>query len=156
MFYPRKFEQHGSYPLPNAQRNLCERTHYVDGDSLRFHKSRVLETHITDGGLLFALIESVALNWEGTRRGFRYVVFNIFGDVMSRVQLEDCWPSKEPARKAMWKFLDGVNAHNETTEALARHHAQFTAEMDRLRAELGSEQRSCSTQRRSAQHITHT
>lgn len=27
----------------NAQRNLCGRTHYVDEDTLRWHKSRVLD-----------------------------------------------------------------------------------------------------------------
>lgn len=40
MFRIRKFEVRGGNALFNAQQNLCERTHYVDDDSLRFHKQR--------------------------------------------------------------------------------------------------------------------
>lgn len=120
MFHPHKFEQRGSHATFNAQQNLRERTHYVDDDSLRFHKSRILQTYITDDGLLFSLIESVALDWDNTRRGYRYVVFNIFGDVVSRVPLEECSHTRDAARTAMWAFLNATDAKAITLEALER------------------------------------
>ena len=136
MFGIRKFETRGGNATFNAQQNLRERTHYVDDDSLRFHKSRILQTHVTDDGLLFALLESVALDWDNTRRGFRYVVFNIFGDVISRVSLEDCSATREAARKAMWRYLNTVDAKAETLAALAQHHAQADRDFAELRAKL--------------------
>ncbi|KAH2035914.1 hypothetical protein KXW51_006159, partial [Aspergillus fumigatus] len=66
-------------PKTNAQRNLCGRTHYVDDDNLRFHKSRVISARVVDNGLLFAIVTSDALDFENRKRGFRYVIFDVFG-----------------------------------------------------------------------------
>ena len=81
------YRDESSYPKANAQLNLCGRTHYVDDDTLRWHKSRVISTHVTDGGLLFAIVTSDALDMDNKRRGFRYVVFGLFGNVLARTEL---------------------------------------------------------------------
>ena len=120
----------------NAQRNLLGRTHYVDDDTLRWHKARILSARSFDGGLLFGLIESVPLDMHNTRRGCRYVVFDIFGHVISRVALEDCWRTRDQASKAMWAFLNTVDSKAMTAEAIEREEHHFAKEMSDLRATL--------------------
>ncbi len=65
----RLYEKRHYMPRENAQNNLIGRTHYVDDDSLRFHKSKILSTYVTDGGLLFTLIESCSLDYNNSKRG---------------------------------------------------------------------------------------
>ena len=50
--------------LRNAQRNLEGRTHYVDTNTLSFHKSRVLAANADAEGLLFVLLTSDAADRE--------------------------------------------------------------------------------------------
>lgn len=128
--------QHSDNATTEAQRNLEGRTHYVEPDTLRFHKSRVLATRVVDDGLLFALIESVSLDFDNTRRGYRYVVFNIFGHVISRASLKDVWSTRKAAEKAMWAFLNAVDAKSETLKAIERVERQHAQEMSDLRALL--------------------
>lgn len=127
------------YPKAHAQRNLIGRTHYVDDESLRFHKSRILSSHVVDKGLLFAIVESVGLDWDNTKRGVRYVVFNVFGHVVSRVDLESCWRTRQQATKAMWKWLDSVDAKALTREAIERVARRHCDEMSELHRKLESE-----------------
>lgn len=130
------YRNESSYPKVNAQRNLCGRTHYVDDDTLRFHKSRILSTHITDNGLLFALVESMSLDMNHTKRGYRYVIFDVFGTVVdgTRVELKDAFKSSKAATKAMWAALNGLDARKITTDAIAsadRHHAMEMQQLAR-------------------------
>jgi hypothetical protein len=62
------YRNQASDPKSNAQRNLAGRTHYVDDDTLRFHKSRVISARHVDQGLLFAIVTSDALDMNNTRR----------------------------------------------------------------------------------------
>lgn len=91
------YRQESSDPKSNAQRNLAGRTHYVDDDTLRFHKSHVLSAQHHDDGLLFSIVTSDALNMHNTRRGFHYVIFDLFGHVVKRVDLEHSFKSHQAA-----------------------------------------------------------
>lgn len=135
MFYPTKYENRFSNATAQAQYNLRTRSHYVNDDNLRFHKSRILACHITDDGLLLAVLESVALNYENTKRGFRGVVFDVFGHVVSTLDLEHCFTTREAARKDMWARLEALDAKALTREALNRAIVQF----NRACFELGEE-----------------
>ena len=117
----------------NAQRNLSGRTHYVDDDTLRFHHSRVLSSYITDGGLLFALIE---IDMNNTKRGYRYAIFDVFGTVIDRKNLDDSWATSKAATKAMWEALNAIDAKAHTLKAIEEQARQHAREMDRLRADL--------------------
>ena len=132
------YRNESSDPKRNAQRNLSGRTHYVDDDTLRFHYGRVLSARHTDGGLLFAIVESVALDLHNTKRVYRYVIFNVFGDTIGRVDLEHCWKSSEAATKAMWAALNAIDARAVTLEAIARHELAYAAEMKRLREDVAA------------------
>ena len=128
------YRDESSYPKVNAQRNLCGRTHYVDDDTLRWHKSRVISTHVTDGGLLFAIVTSDALDMDNKRRGFRFVVFNLFGAVLGRTDMESAYRTSDKARKAMWTALNAIDAKAVMLQAIAEAEAHHAREMAELRA----------------------
>ena len=92
-------------PKYNAQRNLERKTHYVDNETLKFHHSRIVASNDEQNGLLFWIIESCAINYQNTIRGFRYVIFDIYGNVISRPDLESCFKTSDKARKAMYEVL---------------------------------------------------
>tara|TARA_R110000868_G_scaffold92457_6_gene256621 strand:+ start:305 stop:739 length:435 start_codon:yes stop_codon:yes gene_type:complete len=129
-----KYKSESSYPLPNAQRNLAGRTHYVDSDTLRFHKSRILSARAVDNGLLFAIVESVALDMHNSKRGNRFVIFDIAGNVISRNSLENTWSRSAQAEKAMWKALDAIDAKQVTLDAIARKEKHFAQDIAEARA----------------------
>ena len=57
---PDLYKRESSDPKRDAQRNLCSRTHYVDDDTMRYFRSRVLSAHAVDNGLLYAIVESAS------------------------------------------------------------------------------------------------
>ena len=67
----------------NAQENLMGRTHYVDPQTLRFHKSRILSGRPVSMSAFFLIMESCALDYQNTRRGFRAVLFDLAGETVS-------------------------------------------------------------------------
>lgn len=114
------FAHQSSYPKINAQCNLSGIASYVDDQMLRYHKARVLSTYTSDNGLLFSLVESVALDPNGYERGFRPVIFNIFGTILSHNNLENCFKSSAAAEKSMWAELNKLDAKALTIEAINR------------------------------------
>src|SRR6185369_14572061 len=130
------FSNKSSDPKNNAQRNLQGRTHYVDDDTLRWHKSRVLSARHVDNGLLFAIVTSDALDMHNTKRGFRYVIFDIFGTVLDRPNLEETYTSSERATKAMWAALNAIDAKAHTFAAINKAREAYAAEMDYLTAQV--------------------
>ena len=131
------YRSESSNPKWNAQRNLMGRTHYVDDDTLRFHKARVLSARHIDGGLLFSIVESVALTYNGNKRGFRFVVFDLFGHIVGeRADLDHTWTSSEAASKAMWAELDKLDAIAITEEGIARETKAHLRDMDELRTAI--------------------
>src|SRR6516165_1375077 len=133
------YRNESSYPKINAQRNLQGRTHYVDDASLRWHKSRVLSARIVNNGLFFAITTSDALDPNNMRRGFRYVIFDIFGNILERPKLEDAFKSHEKCLNEMWKILNGISnadAKQITREALQRHQASLLREMAQIELQI--------------------
>lgn len=133
---PNLFTRESSNPTVNAQRNLCGRTHFVDPDTLRFHKSRVISARETDNGLLFALVTSDAIDYENTRRGFRYSIFDLFGKVIERTELENAFRTSAQATKAMWNAVNQIDAKAVTLAAIENAESHFARDMMELRAKL--------------------
>ena len=87
----RPFEAYSCQPRAAAIDALKGRTHYVDADTLRFFKARILHArpfgelpgHHGRYGL-FGIVESVPVYAEPHRREFRAVLFDIGGTVMHR------------------------------------------------------------------------
>lgn len=130
------YRPESSNPKTNAQRNLAGRSHYVDDDTLRWHKSRVLSARATHNGLLFAIITSDALDPNGRKRGFRYVVFDIFGTVLARPKLEEALSSSERATKAMWDAVNAIDAKAVTLAAIETQARQQAEELAHLKAKV--------------------
>lgn len=130
------YRNESSNPKWNAQRNLSGRTHYVDDDTLRFHKSRVLSARHTDGGLLFAIVTSDAKDYQGRTRGFRYVIFDLFGTILDRPELDDAFKTSERATKAMWAALDRIDAKTHTLAAIEKQRAAQARELDELAVQV--------------------
>lgn len=120
----------------NAQRNLCGRTHYVDTDTLRWHKSRVLRAHATVDGLLFWIRTSDALDMNNTRRGYRYVIFDLHGNVLSRPDSEHAFRTHRACEKAMWGELEKIDAAAVNLKATDTAQKHFADECDRVRVAI--------------------
>lgn len=107
----RLFEEKSSCPKYDAQRNLSGLTHYYDDETLRWHKSRVLSSSTLFGGLFHASITSDGLEMHGSKRGFRYVVHDVFGTCVSRPKLEECFSTRCQAVKAFESLEIDILAH---------------------------------------------
>jgi hypothetical protein len=127
-------------PKRNAQRNLSGRTHYVDEGTLRWHKSRVLSAASYQGGLLFGITtsEGDAAGYKQGGREYRAVIFDVFGFVIDRTQLEQAYPTHKQAQKALADAIASMNGHSITAAAIVRERNSFARELDYLEAKLGS------------------
>lgn len=85
----------------NAQENLKGRTHYAEDETLKFFKARIVLAHADADGLFLKMVESVALDYDNTRRGFRVIVFDLFGYVVYRPSFDDCTSTSAAAVK-LW------------------------------------------------------
>ena len=120
----------------NAQINLEGRTHYVDPGTLRFHKARITASGDTCNGLLFYVIESCALDYQNTRRGFRAAVFDLFGTVIYRPNLESTFRTTEQARTAMYAFINSIDPVATNLEGAERQAAYYAAEIADARTRI--------------------
>jgi hypothetical protein len=130
------YQNKSSYPKPNAQENLIGRTHYVNDDTLRFHHSRILSSHVLFEGLLFAIITSDAMDYENKTRGFRYVIFDLFGTVIDRPKLEEMFKTRNQASKAMWAMVNTLDAKAITLAGIENAEKWHKIEMYELRARV--------------------
>ena len=110
------YDNKSSYPKNNAQLNLEGRSHFATDSALRFFGARINSAHHTASGLLFFIVESSFLDMQKTRRGFRFHLFDIFGQEIGNQELDQAVKTSEQARKAGYQFLDNFD--------LAKHYAQ--------------------------------
>ena len=94
-----------SEPVAMAQDQLTGRTHYVDPDSLRFHHARVLRARVICSGLFLRIVESCAADYENTKRVFRFVVFDVWGNVVERQNFDNSYSSTDKALKGFDEWL---------------------------------------------------
>jgi hypothetical protein len=105
-----------SYSKVNAQENLEGRSYFATDSALRFFGARINSAHHTASGLLFFIVESSFLDMQKTKRGFRFHLFDIFGQEIGKQELDQAVKTSEQARKAGYRFLDNFD--------LAKHYAQ--------------------------------
>ena len=117
----RKYQNFYTQPKACAQQNLRGRTHYVDDDTLKYHKARVLNCAPACDGLAYWIIESYAADYKGSARAVRPVVFDICGNVVHRVALDEGFKTEKAARKALDAFLESFDAVSHTKKALETH-----------------------------------
>jgi hypothetical protein len=117
------YTERRQHPLDNAQENLGGRTHYADTKTLRFHKSRILSARTMSCGAFFLIIESCALDYENTRRGFRAVLFDLTGSIVYRPNLEQCRRTRAQASADFYKWL-------ETFDGLGHYRTEMNRRAD--------------------------
>jgi hypothetical protein len=133
------FGDKSSDPKHNAQKNLSGRTHYVNDDTLRFFGSRIISARPTDDGLFFKIVESVATEYDKSRRGFRVVIFDLFGCAVFRPSFDECTSSSAAAEKYYSKHYEtdtwkhyraelNFRANRLTDQAAAMREAAATLE----------------------------
>jgi hypothetical protein len=100
------FQDRYSNPKANAQKNLQGRTHYAEDQTLDFFKAKIVAAEPAADGLFLQIVESVALDYENTRRGFRVVVFDLFGQTVFRPSFEECASTKTAALNHFKKYYN--------------------------------------------------
>lgn len=130
------YKSQSSDPKRNAQRNLEGRTHYVDDDTLRHFHSHILSSWHEADGLLFCIIESCAADMNNTQRGFRYSIFDVFGNVVSRPDIERLCSTRKKAERECAVALAQFDAKALTEKAIQHAEQHHAYEMDYLRKEL--------------------
>jgi hypothetical protein len=111
------FRNRYSAPLNRARDCLAGLTHYVDEGTMRYFRSRVSSSGVSCSGLLFYIVESCSLDPDHKTRGFRGVVFDVFGETVYRPDLDHCRKTSEAARRDMYAFINGfdLGAHYANT-----------------------------------------
>lgn len=111
-----------SSPADCAQDQLQGRTHYVDPSTLRFFKARILYAKPMMDGLFYWILESCAQDPYNESRGFRAVLFDLFGEVVYRPDFEGCRKTKARADadfQAWNKTFNPIEHYRQTLEARA-------------------------------------
>ena len=132
------YDNKSSYPKNNAQLNLEGRSHFATDSALRFFGARINSAHHTASGLLFFIVESSFLDMQKTRRGFRFHLFDIFGQEIGNQELDQAVKTSEQARKAGYQFLDNFD--------LAKHYAQKLEDIARQSERKANEAREIAQQ----------
>ena len=124
-----RFERTGYDPKAMAQRNLAGKTHYADDDTLRFFHARINHCRTSHEGLILAIVESVAEDYHNTARGFRFVAFDLFGNVLNnRSSTDELHRKSDKAAAEMLAWL-------ESFDVLAHYKAEMTERAERLKRE---------------------
>ena len=135
----KKYEYNGGASLKHyAQRQLDGLTHYVDEGTLRFHKSKITAACPVRDGHLFLLVTSDALDWNNTRRGFRFALFDTSGHVVDLTFIENAHTSTKKALEAGMEAADAADLkaiYAEMKERAERAHAYHMQNIDKLAAE---------------------
>ena len=118
----RPFRCESSYSDCDAERNLRGRTHYLDPDTVKYFKSRVLAAGRSHENLIYYIAESVNSRPDHGGYNKRFVAFDVFGTVVNdRAGVSDAnWHrTTDAAMKEGRAFLAGFDAVTHTAEALA-------------------------------------
>jgi hypothetical protein len=125
------YDNKSSYAKNNAQLNLEGRSHFATDSALRFFGARINSAHQTASGLLFFIVESSFLDMQKTKRGFRFHLFDIFGQELGNQELDQAVKTSEQARKAGYQFIDNFD--------LPKHYAQKLEDIARRAKREASE-----------------
>lgn len=114
-----------SDPTRNAERNLEGRTYYANPDTRRYFKARILSSGEHASGALFWLIESLPMTHRNDKRGFRYRVFDLCGNVIAGKgeTVDQFYSSSAAASKALRAALKGIDPVAVNRVAIASHEA---------------------------------
>jgi hypothetical protein len=120
----------------DAQANLSGRTHYVDSDTLRYHRARIVGAMPLLNGTFYRLVERTALDYQNTQRGTRVVVFDLIGETVFRPRLDECRATTIAARLDFDRWWTGFDPVEHYRALLARRADECLRQAESLRATL--------------------
>lgn len=120
----------------NAQMNLEGRTHWASDSNLKFFGCRISSAHEVENGLLFYVVESSFLDFQNTKRGFRYAIFDLFGECVARLDVDHAFSTSAQAKRAMWKELETFDTAEHYRKALQSIANRADKEAERTREAL--------------------
>ena len=124
-----EYQNKSSYPDSDAKRNLQGRTHYVDDDTMRYFKARILRSHVSPSGLHYIIQESLP-HPEHSKRVRRNVIFDVFGTVVTG---REEFHTSPKAADADFSTLTGWM---ETQEAIDQVRAALVEKLNRESAQI--------------------
>lgn len=132
------FQDRYSNPKANAQKNLQGRTHYAEDQTLVFFKAKIVAAEPAASGLFLQIVESVALDYDNTRRGFRVVVFDLFGQCVFHPSFTECASSKTAALNHFKKYyaIDPATYYRAELKHRANRLTNQAAAMQEAAAQL--------------------
>jgi len=119
-------------PTDAAQDQLHGRTHYADRDTLRIFYARILSARPEFEGLFYRITESCALDPDNTARGFRVVLFDLFGQAVYRPEFKGCRKTRDPAERDFSKWAQTFDPVAHYRDALAARAGRLSAEVQTL------------------------
>lgn len=133
------YSNKSSYAKTNAQENLEGLSYFATDSALRYFGARINSAHQSASGLVFFIVESSFLDMNKTKRGFRFHIFDIFGEEIGKQELDQAVRTSEQARKAGYSFLDqfDLTAHYaQKLESIARKADKQAQEARAICAQL--------------------
>lgn len=119
-----------------AQDNLSAITHYADDSTLKYFKAKILKAKPIHEGALFMILESASKDYEHTTRGFRVVVFDVFGDTIYRDALEEMSNTSKQALKEFEEWSKSFDVESYYKERLAREAVRLSKQAQTLEEAL--------------------
>lgn len=133
MMYLCKFQEHTYDATRNAQLNLANRNCYVTTETLKFFNAKIRHSGHEADGFLFWIIES--LPYDG-KRFVRPVVFDVFGSVLFKPDIEESPKTTEKAEKMRDEFLESFDVIQHTKDAICSQIDFFKSNMTDLEKRL--------------------
>lgn len=130
------FSEKSSDAKYNAQQNLAGRNYFATEETLRYFGSRISRARPSCSGLLFYVIESSYLNMEKSKRGFRYAIFDIFGNEVGRQKLDEALSTSDKAMQAMYDYLGKFDVLAHYKQALQSEIRQAERKAERTKSAL--------------------
>jgi hypothetical protein len=112
----------------HAQNSLNGISHYFEESTIRFFKAKIVKTSVLFDGLVFVSIESSALNFDNTKRGYRFAAFDCFGNVIQKADIEQARASISAANSDLKKWLDSFDVLE--YYSLKLHAMKYRLEVD--------------------------
>lgn len=120
----------------DAQDNLNGLTHYVQDSTLKYFKAKILRAKPILDGAFYMILESSSMDFENTKRGFRCVVFDRFGDTVERPSLDEMSTTSKQALKAYESWLNSFDGESYYQEKLKQVAERKKREAQRLEEAL--------------------
>jgi hypothetical protein len=101
--------KHCSTAKYEAQEALSGITHYVNDQTLKYFKARILKAKPILNNTFYMILESCSMDSHHTTRGFRVIVFDLNGDTVNRPSLEEMRSKPATALKDYENWLKTFN-----------------------------------------------